>query len=1059
MLASLGFRELLPLDAAARADLGIAVVAARASVGSADSLLRVLLATPPRGTPARIAAARCAAAVAARSPHLLWLIAVTQAEERQFVVAVPAAAGESRVLALAVDTRHVRDSDAETLAAMADARNGSDALTYQRWRELLGRDALTRMFYRELERAVNDLAATATGRVPDAARRELALLCTSRLVFLAFLEAKGWLDGDRGFLRTHFDSCCASGGGVQRRVLDPLFFGTLNTRLNNRSPRARQFGRVPFLNGGLFARAPIERRWRDAAFTDAALGSVVCDVLGRYRLTAREESTAWSEAAVDPEMLGRAFESLMASDERRESGAYYTPLPIIERVVAAGLEEWLATAGIPGAARAAAASGEPIPHGSRNALLDAVSSVRILDPACGSGAFLVHGLDRLTRLRELSGDRRPAAEQRREVLTHSIFGVDINPMAVWLCELRLWLAVVIDADDRNGMAAAPLPNLDHNIRVGDALAGPSFSGCVGNVPAGLTSFRRGAAPAARLVALRARYVRASGPRKRTLARALALEERRIAVASAVSDLDAATARRRDLVMAARGPNLFSRRPALSAAVRAELLSLREAQREARRRVALLRTGATLPFTFGVQFADAAASGGFDFVLGNPPWVRLHRIGPALRSELSARYRSWREAAWASGARDARAGRGFASQVDLAALFVERALQVARPGGVVSMLVPAKLWTSLSSGGVRRVVASEAQLVALEDWSESVSAFDAVVYPSLFVARAGGTTPGTEGPPVRGVVHRRSGQLAWATSPGRIPFDGSPGAPWLLLPSEVRAAFDLLASRGIPLAHTSIGPPVLGVKTGCNDAFVLTPRPGWQTAGGEAAWPVRSGSREADVERSLMRPVLQGEQIRAWVAAPDDRAILWTHGETGRPLGRLPPLAAEWLAGWRRELERRSDASRSSAYWSLFRTDAASSARHRVVWSDISRVPRATIIPAGDPSVPLNTCYVAFASDMGEALALAALLNSAPISAWLCALAEPARGGYRRFLGWTVAQLPVPAKWERAVPILAPLADAAMSGSPPNAHDLALAVARAFGTRLSRLEPLMTWCLR
>lgn len=1059
VLAALGFPELLPLDAAARADLRIAEVAGRASVGDRGPLVRVLLATAVRGTPARIAAARCASAVAARSPHLFWLVAVAQPAEHQFVVALPPLGGESRTLALAVDTRRVQDSDAETMAAMADVRGGGDALAYQRWRELLGRDALTRRFYRELERAVNDLAATASGRAPDGPRRELALLCASRLIFLAFLEAKGWLDGDRGFLRRLFDERCAAGGGVHRRVLDPLFFGTLNTRPDRRAAASRRFGRVPFLNGGLFSRAPVERRWGAASFTDAAIGRVVCDLLGRYRVTAREESTSWSEAAVDPEMLGRAFESLMASDERRESGAFYTPLAILERVASAGMDEWLAAEGVPEVVRAAAAAGEPIPRPARAALLETVGGARILDPACGSGAFLVHMLERLAHLRGQAGDLRPVPVRRREVLTRCIFGVDVNPMAVWLCELRLWLSVVIDADDRDGMAVAPLPNLDHNIRVGDALGGAAFGTAFGAGPGAARGDLSGIG-GGRLSQLRARYVRASGPRKRTLARALAAEERRLSLAVAQSDLEVATARRRDLLVAARDRDLFARRVTPPAEVRAELVALRDAQRAARRRVAALRAGGALPFAFRVQFADVGADGGFHLVLGNPPWVRLHRISPALRADFASRFRSWREAAWHDGARDARATRGFASQVDLAALFVERGLQVARPGGVVSFLVPAKLWTSLSAGGIRRVVGEEARVVALEDWSESPAAFDAVVYPSLLVARRELHDTAPAGRPVRGVVHRRDAVLAWETEFARIPLDESPGAPWLLLPREVREAFDVLAARGTPLARTAFGPPQLGVKTGCNEAFVVTPRPGWRGAGPEGhAWPVRSGTREDDVERALLRPVLQGEHVRPWTTAADDRAILWTHRADGRPLDGLPPRAAEWLGAWRRTLDRRADAARGGPHWTLFRTDAADTSRPRVVWSDISRVPRAAVLAPGDPSVPLNTCYVAFAPAMADALALAALLNSAPVAAWLCALAEPARGGYRRFLGWTMARLPIPAKWDRAVGILAPLGESAVRGSAPAAHDLARAVARAFGVRLSRLEPLMTWCLR
>jgi hypothetical protein len=104
------------------------------------------------------------------------------------------------------------------------------------------------------------------------------------------------------------------------------------------------------------------------------------------------------------------------------------------------------------------------------ALRERSAALRIVDPACGSGAFLVHALEELSTLRARLGDPRPTDEMRRELLTRAIFGVDINPMAVWLCELRLWLSVVIEGRASDPLSVAPLPNLDRHIRVGDSLS-------------------------------------------------------------------------------------------------------------------------------------------------------------------------------------------------------------------------------------------------------------------------------------------------------------------------------------------------------------------------------------------------------------------------------------------------------------------------------------------------------------------------------------------------------------------------------------------------------------
>ena len=86
----------------------------------------------------------------------------------------------------------------------------------------------------------------------------------------------------------------------------------------------------------------------------------------------------------------------------------------------------------------------------------------------------MHTLERIAALRKENGEPGSNAEIRRRVLTSSIFGVDLNPMAVWLCELRLWLSIVIESDETDPMRIAPLPNLDRHIRVGDSLAGGAF---------------------------------------------------------------------------------------------------------------------------------------------------------------------------------------------------------------------------------------------------------------------------------------------------------------------------------------------------------------------------------------------------------------------------------------------------------------------------------------------------------------------------------------------------------------------------------------------------------
>ena len=1028
------------LDPATATRLGLDDTIVRAEVAAGPGTLRALLVETHAGASLRDAVSRAARRVAARSPELLWLL-IAHSRGGEVAIAVPAPGGSDGTGAMVVDVAHVRPGDAETFAALVAATGTLDLDTHLRWREVLGRDALTRRFYRDLESTVHALANGAQGSAPDDARHALALRCVSRLLFLSFLEAKGWLDDDRAFLSRQV---AARGTQLHRTLLEPLFFGTLNAPYARRAAAARAFGRLPFLNGGLFTRDALEKRHRHLRFADADIAHVVGALLARYRVTAHEGSPGFSEAAVDPEMLGRAFESLMVSEDRRNTGAFYTPPTLIAHIFDQALDAAMPSDECRTLLNEARA-GRVRDAAGATRLRSVLSDLRILDPACGTGAFLVHALVTLARLLENAHDARAEHVRRREVLARSIFGVDINPTAVWLCELRLWLAVVVDMPERDPMRVPPLPNLDRNIRCADALAGPAFDD-----PRGTD---------AGTARLRDRYARATGPRKQALQRQLDRAERELAVDGTIERITRNVAQRRDLVCALRGRDLFGRRRAASSTERATLDAWRAEARALRRALGALRSGGAVPFGFATHFGDVARRGGFDLVIGNPPWVRLHRIPPTERDRLRASYVSFRNAAWRAGAAASGALTGFAMQADLAALFTERAVALARPAGAVALLIPSKLFRSLAGGGLRSVLRQSAALLACEDHAEGRAMFDAATYPAVLVLqRNGGRMPRAAAAPqgdVACAVVRRDTAIRWRSPFAALPLDATEGAPWLLLPAPARAAFDALLAHGTPLAESPFGRPLLGVKSGCNDAFVVRPSGDWRLRASGAVCDVASGEQRGAVERALLRPVLRGEDLVAFEPRTSGAAIIWTHDAARAPLRSLPPHTARWLAHWRITLGRRTDARTNDRWWSLFRLDAATAA-WRVVWGDVGRTPRAAVLAPDDPTVPLNSCYVVNAPSAKDADALAAWLNAPLATAWLAAVAEPARGGYRRFLGWTMARLPVPQDWPAARALLAPVGAAARQGSAPAAselHDLSL---RAFRLPSGTVEPLLTW---
>jgi type I restriction-modification system DNA methylase subunit len=195
--------------------------------------------------------------------------------------------------------------------------------------------------------------------------------------------------------------------------------------------------------------------------------------------TVTESTPLDVEVAVDPEMLGRIFEELVTG--RHESGSYYTPKPIVSFMCREALKGYLET-------NAAGESKEAIerfvekhePDDLRNAesVLDALRRVKVCDPACGSGAYLLGMLHELLDLRAaLFQSRRldslSVYQRKLEIIQTNVYGVDIDPFAVNIARLRLWLSLAVDFE---GAKPEPLPNLDYKVEAGDSLLGPNPSG-------------------------------------------------------------------------------------------------------------------------------------------------------------------------------------------------------------------------------------------------------------------------------------------------------------------------------------------------------------------------------------------------------------------------------------------------------------------------------------------------------------------------------------------------------------------------------------------------------
>ena len=296
-----------------------------------------------------------------------------------------------------------------------------------------------------------------------------------RITFLHFLQRKGWMCGDLNYMQNLFERSWYKNDYLDA-VLEPLFFGILNTKPVERESLFSEYGwdkdlleewkDIPYLNGGLFERD--EEDEPESVFP-AEYFQRLFQFFSEYNFTIDENDPNDAEVGVDPEMLGKIFENLL--EDNKDKGAFYTPKEIVRYMCQESLIAYLDTNTSIAAEKVRKFVLSPeegvvdIPENKKDKLLTALLEVKICDPAIGSGAFPMGLLNELLHCREvLSGDTIHRAEIKKSIIQNNIYGVDIEKGAVDIARLRFWLSIVVDED-----TPSPLPNLDYKIMQGNSL--------------------------------------------------------------------------------------------------------------------------------------------------------------------------------------------------------------------------------------------------------------------------------------------------------------------------------------------------------------------------------------------------------------------------------------------------------------------------------------------------------------------------------------------------------------------------------------------------------------
>lgn len=310
-----------------------------------------------------------------------------------------------------------------------------------------------------------------------------------QIVFLFFVQKKGWLgvpfgkkwgDGDKQYIQNSFINY--SGQNYFDEVLEPLFYQALNKK---RIDDIYEGTKIPFLNGGLFH--PIEDYdWEKTNFNipdsfwfnDNETGFL--NILSQYNFTVDESDPNEQDVAIDPEMLGRIFESLLDIDTRKNKGAFYTPRNIVQNMCIEALATQIANtftldkeSTLSYVRYGDALKETDFIEAFAEDIDEYISKLTIVDPAVGSGAFLVGMMNEITKLRQnlqKNYTNTPMSKYDIKIncIQNTLYGVDLEYDAIEIAKLRLWLSLIVDEEVVES-APSPLPNLTFHLRVGNSL--------------------------------------------------------------------------------------------------------------------------------------------------------------------------------------------------------------------------------------------------------------------------------------------------------------------------------------------------------------------------------------------------------------------------------------------------------------------------------------------------------------------------------------------------------------------------------------------------------------
>ena len=642
---------------------------------------------------------------------------------------------------------------------------------------------------------------------PEKAIRDYVKKLMGRLVFLQFLQKKGWLgvpvnakwgDGDREFIQHLFENTADKDTFVDN-VLEPLFNDINSEREGDiASSAVGKDIRVPYLNGGLFE--PDAADAVDFPLPAKYMKSML-DFFASYNFTIDENDPDDAEVGVDPEMLGRIFENLL--EDNKDKGAFYTPKEIVSYMCRESLIAYLQTdiekEEQKEAIRQFVTTHKFVEHLPGDTL-EMLKNVKICDPAIGSGAFPMGLLKELFLCRvALEGfDQKKAAEIKKHIIQQNIYGVDIERGAVDTARLRFWLALIVDEETPEA-----LPNLDFKIMQGNSL---------------LESFH--------------------GIDLSNILGAQANNQLRIIFDDESCAQEILLKSLRDFYGCSDATLKKQLRTRINAQLR-DLIRTRITKGEIQNEIDSLTAQNDKFFLWHTWFSDVFSNGGFDIVIGNPPYIQLqNNAGELAKIYEDCGYES------------------FARTGDIYCLFYERGWQLLKNNGHLCFITSNKWMRAGYGEKTRGFFAKKTDPMLLIDFA-GVKIFEsATVDTNILLFEKGENKHET----ICAVTNKQNKDsvknLSVFVQQQHSINDFSSSDSWVIL-SEIELSIKRkIEAAGTPLKDWDIQ-IYRGVLTGYNEAFIIS------TEKRDEILANCHSEEERAKTAELIRPILRGRDIKRY----------------------------------------------------------------------------------------------------------------------------------------------------------------------------------------------------